>query len=65
MSAAERHDLQPIAMRVKDAVAISGIARANLYLRMAEGKLESVKVGKARLILRESLERLLTPAKAA
>ena len=62
MSQAEQH---PITLRLKDATAVSGLCRDKIYELIAEGKLASVKVGKLRLIRRDSLEQLLTPAEAA
>lgn len=48
--------------RVKEAAARSGVCRTKLYDMIATGELKSVKIGRARLILRESLDQLLTPA---
>ena len=53
------------ALRVNEAVASTGICRSKLYTLMSEGTLQSVKVGRARLILRCSLDALLTPARLA
>ena len=52
------------ALRVKEAAATSGIAKTKLYELLADGTLQSVKVGRARLILRSSLDALLTPQTA-
>ena len=51
-------------LRVKEAAATSGVCRTKLYGMIATGELKSVKVGRARLILRESLDQLLTPSAA-
>ena len=51
-------------IRVKEAAFTSGVCRTKLYGMIATGELKSVKVGRARLILRESLDQLLTPAAA-
>lgn len=51
-------------IRVKDAVTTSGVCRSKLYNLIGDGTLQTVKVGRARLILRESLDRLLTPEAA-
>ena len=48
------------ALRIKEAVASTGICRSKLYTLMADGTLQTVKVGRARLILRSSLDALLT-----
>jgi excisionase family DNA binding protein len=41
--------------RVEEAVEASGISRSTLYKLMASGALESVKVGRSRLIPHEAL----------
>lgn len=51
-------------LRVKDAVATSGICKTKIYELIAHNKLKTVKVGRARLILRSSLDALLTPGAA-
>jgi excisionase family DNA binding protein len=48
-----------IALRINDAVAVSGLSRSTLYKLHAEGKLRAVKVAGRRLILREDLQALL------
>jgi excisionase family DNA binding protein len=48
-----------LALRVKDAAAVSGLSRSTLYKLLGQKKLRTVKVGGRRLILRESLETLL------
>jgi excisionase family DNA binding protein len=50
---------EKIALRINDAVAISGLSRSTLYKLHADGKLRAVKVGGRRLILREDLLALL------
>ena len=47
------------AYRVDDAAKAYGLSRVTLYKLMAEGRLQSVKVRRRRLILRDSLESLL------
>ncbi len=51
-------------LRVKDAQSSSGLGRTKLYELIGDGTLQTVKVGRARLILRESLDALLTPKAA-
>ena len=53
------------ALRVKDVVAASGLSKNTVHARIADGTLPSVKVGRARLIPRTSLEAFLTPSQAA
>ena len=48
-----------IALRIRDASAVSGLSRSTLYELLKAGKLRAVKIGGRRLILRESLEALL------
>ncbi len=50
---------EKLALRINDAVAISGLSRSTLYKLHADGKLRAVKVGGRRLILRADLEALL------
>ena len=50
---------EKLALRINDAVAISGLPRSTLYKLHADGKLRAVKVGGRRLILRADLEALL------
>lgn len=51
-----------LAYRMPDAVAVSGLSRAKLYKLIAAGELESVTVGRRRLIPAAALRRLVTPA---
>jgi hypothetical protein len=44
---------------MKEATAASGLSRRHQYSLMGSGELASVKVGKRRLIVWESLEKLL------
>lgn len=52
------------ALSVRQACAYSGIGRTKIYELLAEGKLASRKIGDRRLVLRESIDRLLTQATA-
>jgi excisionase family DNA binding protein len=42
-----------IALRIRDASAVSGLSRSTLYELLKAGKLRAVKIGGRRLILRE------------
>ncbi|MFY9349092.1 MAG: helix-turn-helix domain-containing protein [Sphingobium sp.] len=42
-----------------DAVKVSGLGKTTLYEAMADGRLETRKVGRKRLILTRSLRRLI------
>jgi excisionase family DNA binding protein len=50
---------EKLALRIKEAAAISGLSRSTLYKLLSAKKLRAVKVGGRRLILRESLLALL------
>lgn len=46
----------PITVRIKDACRMTGIGRSKLYLLIAEGSIETIKVGSMTLIPVASLE---------
>jgi excisionase family DNA binding protein len=54
-----RHAIDPIAMRVPDACRYIGISRSTLYILIAEGEIEIVKLGCSTLVLTESLKTLI------
>jgi excisionase family DNA binding protein len=47
--------IEPIAMRVPDACRFVGIGRSTLYVLIARGEIEIVKLGSSTLVLTESL----------
>src|SRR3546814_1554113 len=49
----------PISMRVPDACRFTGISRSTLYLLIARGAVEIVKLGAATLVLTDSLRELI------
>ncbi|MFB0872144.1 MULTISPECIES: helix-turn-helix transcriptional regulator [unclassified Sphingobium] len=49
----------PITVRIKDACRMTGIGRSKIYLLIAEGKLETVKIGSMTLVRVSSIEALL------
>lgn len=51
--------IEPISMRVPDACRFTGISRSSLYLLIARGEIEIVKMGAATLVLTESLRDLI------
>jgi excisionase family DNA binding protein len=58
-------NIQPddrLALRINDAVAVSRLGRSTIYKLIDSKKLRSVKIGKRRLVFRESLESLLREA---
>ncbi|MBA4163840.1 MAG: DNA-binding protein [Erythrobacter sp.] len=54
-----RHAIEPIAMRVPDACRFVGISRSTLYVLIARGEIEIVKLGCSTLVLTESLKGLI------
>lgn len=54
-----RSTTAPIAMRVPDACTFIGLSRSTLYVLVATGEIEIVKVGAATLVLTESLFALI------
>lgn len=51
--------IEPISMRVPDACRYTGISRSTLYLLIARGEVEIVKMGAATLVLTQSLRELI------
>lgn len=48
--------MEPISLRVREASRFTGISRSALYVLIAAGKIEIVKVGRSTLIMTESLK---------
>ncbi len=61
----ESSHLTPITITVPDALRLSGIGRTKLYELIAEGRLKSTLIGKRRLVVYSSLERLFAGNKEA
>ncbi len=59
VSSASPLAIEPITMRVADACRYTGISRSMLYLLIARGEVEVVKLGAATLVLTESLRELI------
>lgn len=53
---------EPLTVRFDRATQLTGICRSKLYELAAQNKIETVKVGKARLIRMSSLRRLVGEA---
>lgn len=51
--------IEPVSMRVPDACRFTGLSRSTLYLLIARGEIEVVKMGAATLVLTESLRSLI------
>lgn len=49
----------PITVRVKDACRMTGIGRSKLYLLIADGSIETIKIGSMTLIPVASIEAFL------
>ena len=47
--------IEPISVRIPDAVRLTGLSRSRIYELMGSGELEFVKVGRSTLILVASL----------
>lgn len=50
---------RPIALRINDAAAASGLSRSKIYQLISEGRLPAIKAGGRRLIMRADLEAFL------
>ncbi len=46
-------------MRIRDACRYTGISRSTLYLLIAKGRVEIVKLGSSTLVVTESLKQLI------
>lgn len=53
------HAIEPITMRVPDACRYIGVSRSTLYVLIAEGEIEIVKLGCSTLVLTASLKALI------
>lgn len=54
---------EPLAVRIPDAVRMTGIGRSKLYELIASGDLETVKIGRCTLVTIEALKALLAKAR--
>ena len=57
--ASRSNGAEPLAVRIPDAVRMTGIGRSKLYELIASGDIETVKVGRCTLVPMESLRALL------
>lgn len=55
---------EPLAVRIPDAVRMTGIGRSKLYQLIASGELETVKIGRCTLVPFDALKDLLARARA-
>lgn len=51
--------IEPITMRIPDACRFTGISRSTLYLLIARGEVEVIKMGTTTLVLTESLRQMI------
>lgn len=51
--------IEPLSVRISDAIRLTGIRRSKLYELMASGDLETVKIGRCTLIPLDSLRALI------
>ncbi|KUO49353.1 MAG: hypothetical protein APF82_08750 [Sphingomonadales bacterium BRH_c42] len=51
--------MEPITMRVPEACRYVGISRSTLYVLIADGEIEIVKLGSSTLVLTDSLRKLI------
>jgi hypothetical protein len=57
--------LQPLTVTVETSKKLSGLGHTTIWALIKSGKLETICVGRRRLVLYSSLERLLSPNKTA
>lgn len=57
--ASQHLGIEPISMRVNDACRFTGISRSTLYLLIANGDVEIIKLGATTLVVTESLRRFI------
>lgn len=55
--------IEPISVRIADAIRLTGIRRSKLYELIAAGDLETVKIGRCTLIPMASLHALIARAR--
>lgn len=58
-SSLSEHGERPLAVRVADATRLTGIGKTKLFELISNGTLETVSIGRRRLILYRSLQRLI------
>jgi excisionase family DNA binding protein len=59
---AHRHGLAPKACTIREACHVTGLGKTSIYELINQGKLQSVAIGRRRLVLVESIEALLRPS---
>jgi excisionase family DNA binding protein len=57
MRARKQHGrIEPVAVRIREAAAMLGIGRSTLYLCIAAGEIETIKVGRSTLVPVDSVK---------
>jgi len=56
---------KPITVTIADARRLSGIGNTKLWELIKDGKVDTVSIGRRRLVVLASLKRLLTPESSA
>lgn len=56
---------EPLAIGIKTAVKLTGVGRSTLYELIQSGEIDTVKIGRSRLIPYRSIKRLVEHVKAA
>jgi hypothetical protein len=62
--AARSNGAEPLAVRIPDAVRMTGLGRSKLYELIASGDLETIKIGRCTLVTIDALKALLAKARA-
>ena len=61
----ERGAVEPVAVRIPQAAAMLGIGRSSLYLCIAAGEIETIKVGRSTLVPVDSLKAFVAARRTA
>ena len=61
----EQQPMDPISVKIPEAVRLSGVSRSRLYELMKSGDIEFAKVGSSTLILVDSLKTFIISRRAA
>lgn len=62
---ADSSPIEPISVRVPDASRMTGLGRSTIYELIASGDIEAAKVGRATVIMVESIRRFLVANRKA
>lgn len=53
------HEPKPLTVKVETAMRMLGLGRTKFYELVGEGEIETIKVGKSRLVIFDSLQRFV------